>query len=376
MSGELRVEVLDRLDDADRVAWDAMAGRTSFYLGTRWLAFQRMLESPGQVHHVCVRSGDRLVAAVPVFVLDRPSRADYDPRNLFPDVHLPAGEPVTLIGGTNGYLSAPLGAGGDSPALLLDAVDRIVEEHSGGFGWWLYTPSETAAILAARAGVVPRLHEFGECVIELAGNGFDDYLRSLSRSRREAVRRDLRGFAAAGLSLERTRLSTCYELCGSLLVQTMRKYGRDVTADDMVAWLEKLSRASGDTGRVYLCRDGRGQVIGFSLGFSEGDTDYMRASGFDYERAPHVGEYFQLLFYQPARDAYARGATALHVGSGSARAKARHGARVRPLWAVPTRSDAWDARATAELNRRRADELRAELHNEDLVWTSGSKAWL
>ncbi|PPK65216.1 GNAT family N-acetyltransferase [Actinokineospora auranticolor] len=373
MPEDLRVEVVDRPDHAE---WDALAGRESFYAGTRWLAFQRALEPNAHAYHVCVRSGDRLVAAVAVFALDRPSRADYHPHRLFPDITRPDATPVTLIGGTNGYLSAPLGGAAAPLPLLLDAVDRITEEHSAGLGWWLYTTSEHAATIAERAGVVPRLHAWGECVVDLPGAGFDDYLGGLSRSRREAVRRDLRGITRSGLTVERTRLSTCHERCGWLLAQTMRKYDKEATPEDMAEWLDKLNGAAADTGQVYLCRDERRQVIGFSLAYAEGTTDYMRVAGFDYANAPHVGEYFQLLFYEPIRDAYQRGATALHVGSGSTHAKARRGARVRPLWAVPTRAEAWDVGTTTEHNRRRASELRAELPNEDLVWAHGSEEWL
>jgi predicted N-acyltransferase len=378
MSAEkrLRVEIVDQLDDASRKAWDALAASRSFYVGTRWLSFQRTLEENGRAFHVCVRSDGLLVAAVAVFVVDRPSSGNYDPRRLFPDAAVIDGVPVTLVGGSRGFLSAPLG-GTDEHAfdLLLDAVQRIADEHSGGLAWWLYTTSNDATAIANRSGVVPRLLN-GECVIDLVGSGFDDYLQSLPRTRRGRVRRDLREFEAAALTIEDTRLSASYEQCGAMLGQTQRKHGLDVSDTDMKAWLDKLCQASEDTGRVYLCQDTEGLPVGFSLIYTEGRTDYMRAVGFDYDRAPHVGEYFELTCYQPIRAAYARGSTALHLGSGAYHAKVRRGAQVRPLWALPTQPGGWDPTLTQEFNARKVDELLAELPGDNLVWTVDSKGWL
>ncbi|MEV0412684.1 GNAT family N-acetyltransferase [Streptomyces sp. NPDC050448] len=376
MSAEpLRVEILDRLDENDRRAWDQLAAPKSFYAGTRWLEFQREQEQGGRVHHVCVRSGDRLVGAVAVFVVDRPSSGNYHPGKLFPDAADQGDRPVTLVGSSRGFYSGPLLSDDRALEPLLDAVQDIADTHSDGLAWWLYATSADAALLARRSGVTPRLLN-GECVIPLPGSGFEDYLEGLLSSRRKRIRRDLREFESAGLRLSRARLSDEYQRCGALLAATQQKYGVQASADAMTLWLEQLSRAARDTGRLHLCMNAEEQPIGFSLIFTEGQTAYTRAIGFDYERAPHVGEYFQLSCYQPIRDAYADGATALHLGAGAYQAKARRGAVVHPMWAVPTRPGAWDATATKAYNTGQAEALRAELPGEDLVWTHDSEGWL
>jgi predicted N-acyltransferase len=370
----MRVEVIERLDNADRAAWDTLAARQSFYAGTSWLDFQRGLEKSGAVQHVCVRSAGRLVAAVAVFVVDQPSSGNYDPRRLFPDVAVPAG-PTTLVGSSRGFHSAPLTASDEALDLLLDGVQQVADEHSDGHAWWLYTRTQDAALIADRVGVVPRLLN-GECVIDLPGTGFDDYLAGLPSSRRADVRRDLRAFGASGLRLVRARLSDHVELCGALLGATQRKHGLAVSDEAMTDWLRGLCRVTADSGRLYLCV-ADDVPIGFSLGYTTGGTSHLRAVGFDYDRAPHIGEYFELLCYQPIRDSYTEGASAVHLGSGAYHAKARRGAHVRPLWAVPTRVDAWKTANTKAHNAERADELVAELPRaDDLVWTDRSEGWL
>jgi uncharacterized protein len=375
---DMRVEIVDRLGDADRAAWDALAAPRSFYAGTGWLDFQRGLETPGATRYVCVRSSGRIVAAVAVFVVDSPSSGNYDPHRLFPDLAVPGG-PTTLVGSARGFHSAPVVASdvtSDTALdLLLDGVERVAGEHSDKHAWWLYTRTADAAVLADRAGVVPRLLN-GECVVDLPGTGFDDYLAGLSASRRQDVRRDLRAFDAAGLRLERADLAGHVERCGPLLGATQRKHGVAVSDEEMTDWLGGLASAVTDGERLYLCFAGDA-LIGFSLAYLAGGTSYLRAVGFDYERAPHVGEYFELLCYRPIRDAYAEGVSAVHLGSGAYRAKVRRGARVTPLWAVPARADAWDAAGTKAYNRAKADELMAELpRGDDIVWTDPSEAWL
>ena len=372
---DMRVEVVDRLDDADRAVWDALAAPRSFYAGTGWLDFQCGLEAPGALRYVCVRSSGRLVAGVAVFVVDAPSSGNYDPRRLFSDLAVPDG-PTTLVGSARGFHSAPVVASDEAFDLLLDGVQQVADEHSDRHAWWLYTRTPDAEVLANRAGVVPRLLN-GECVVDLPGTGFDDYLAGLSASRRADVRRDLRAFDAAGLRLDRAELSDHVERCGPLLGATQRKYGIAVSDEAMTDWLGGLTRAvTDDSERLYLCY-ADDTLIGFSLAYLTGGTSHLRAVGFDYERAPHVGEYFELLCYQPIRDAYADGASAAHLGSGAYRGKVRRGARVSPLWAVPTRADAWDAASTKAYNRARADELMAELpRGDDIVWSGKSETWL
>ncbi|MFE6982788.1 GNAT family N-acetyltransferase [Streptomyces griseus] len=369
------MHILEQLDESDRRAWDALAAPRSFYAGTRWLDFQREQEHGGRVHYVCVRAGDQLVGAVAVFVVERPSSGNYTPGRLFPDALDQGDRPITLVGSSRGFYSGPLFSDARALEPLLDAVQDIADEQSDGLAWWLYTTSADAALLTRRTGVVPRLLN-GECVIDLPGNSFDDYLAGLPGSRRGRVRRDLREFESAGLHLRRAQLSDEYQRCGALLAATQQKHGVQASADAMTLWLEQLSRAARDTGQLHLCLDSEEQPIGFSLIFTEGQTAFMRAVGFDYERAPHVGEYFQLSCYQPIRDAYADGVTALHLGAGAYHAKARRGAAVRPMWAVPTRAGAWDAAATKSFNVNRVDELRAELPGDDLVWTSACEGWL
>lgn len=374
----MRLEILDRLSEPDREAWDSLALGRSFYAGTGWLAFQEELEDGGHVYHVCVRSGGRLVAAVAVFVVRQPSSRNYDPKRLFGDLADPIVQPVALIGSSRGFYSGPLVDTDEYERaldLLVEGVQRIVDEHCGGLAWWLYTSTADSVEIASRYGVVPRLLN-GECVIYMEGNGFEDYLASLSSSRRGDVRRDLRAFEASGLQLEEKRLSDCYEQCGELLAATQRKHGLTVSADDMSAWLEKLCRTSADSGQVYLCRSSE-QVIGFSLSYTFGETIYLRAVGFDYVRAPHSAEYFELLFYKPIRNAYAQGANALHLGAGSYSAKVRRGALVRPMWAVPSKPDAWDSSKTKAYNAEHVANLVSELpRGEDLVWTDDSRSWL
>ncbi len=367
------IEILGHLSAPDQAAWDRLADDRSFYLGTRWLAFQQSQEHEGDLQFVCVRSGGRLVAGVAVFIVGEPSSKHYDPRRLFPDVVSNAR--ITLVGGTRGFLSGPLGDGASTLGLLLQGIQTIADTHSEGVAWWLYTSSEDAAAITAESRVVPRMLN-AECVIELSGEGFGDYLASLPGKRREQVRYDLRAFERAELSIEETLLSKSLEECGLLLAQTQQKYGLSTSAADMTEWLSDLNLASADSGRVYLCRSVAGEPIGFSLVYSQGNSDYVRAVGFDYQRAPHVGEYFVLLCYEPLRAAYKRGATTLHLGSGAYRSKARRGASIRPLWAVPSNNRGWDPALSLNHNILRASELADEIPGDALVMSGATRIWL
>ncbi|MGN5382210.1 hypothetical protein ACQ4WX_48950 [Streptomyces lasalocidi] len=75
-------------------------------------------------------------------------------------------------------------------------------------------------------------------------------------------------------------------------------------------------------------------MAAFSLFYHHANTLWLRSTGYDYPGLRGAHEYFNIAYYLPITHAYARGATALHLGMESLHAKSLRGAVISPLWAV------------------------------------------
>lgn len=315
--------------------WDALAAPAGLYLSHRWLAAQQHDPTARPSYALVHDTDGTLVAAAPLYVVDD------EPNDLY-RVHelLPGRAPVRtlLAGARRGYRNAPL----LHPALtveqrrlalrrLLEAARSLAAAHRAQV-WWLYVTDAAAGELADAYGGKP-VELAQDATIPLPGRAFDDYLAGLGSKRRVAVRRERRAFTEAGYEVRALRLSQCAEAAGALLAQLQRRHGHDADPAAMAALLREQAAGMDDTGTV-LTAWADGAMAGFSLFYVHAGTVWLRATGYDYARLREAHEYFNLVYYLPMDHAYAQGATALHLGMASLRAKTLRGAVTSPLWAV------------------------------------------
>ncbi|MEU3842753.1 GNAT family N-acetyltransferase [Streptomyces sp. NPDC028635] len=317
---------------ADR--WDALAAQAGFYLSHRWLAAQQH-DPTAAVRYALVHDQDRLVAAAPLYLVDSEPNALYRVHEL-----IPGRTPVrtVLAGARRGYVNAPLLHPGLTPGrrrealtLLVAAAGTLASAHDAQ-PWWLYVTDAAAAELAEACGTTPtRLGQ--DAHLTLPGRTFDDYLAGLPSKRRVTIRRERRAFAEAGYELRTLRLSECADAAGALLAQLQARHGHPAAPDDMARLLRAQADGMADSG-VVRAAYAQGRMVGFSLFYRHAGTNWLRATGYDYARLRGAHEYFNLVYYLPAEDAYAHGGGALHLGMESLRAKTLRGAVASPLWAI------------------------------------------
>jgi predicted N-acyltransferase len=210
----LEVKLVGRLADVEREEWDALVGpEGSPFLEWDWLA---SLEEAGCVgratgwvaHHLTVRDGERLIAAVPLylkahsqgeFVFDhawaeaaQQAGIDYYPKLL-------AAVPFTPAAGRRLLTRPDL----PRPPLLGVLARSLRDICSGNEISSLHVNfccSDEVEALAA-AGFLPR-HGLQFHWRNDGYRSFDDYLSSLRSKRRNQVRRERREIGAAGIRIE------------------------------------------------------------------------------------------------------------------------------------------------------------------------------
>ncbi|MBW5481338.1 GNAT family N-acetyltransferase [Streptomyces bambusae] len=317
---------------ADR--WDALSAQAGFYLSHRWLSAQQH-DPTARVRYALVHDEGRLIAAAPLYVVDT------EPNDLY-RVHeiVPGRAPgrTVLAGARRGYLNAPLLHPRLTPDRRREALGRLVAASRSlaaaeqAQPWWLYVTDAAAAELADVCNAVPvQLNQ--DARIPLPGSTFDDYLAGLPSKRRVTIRRERRAFAEAGYELRTLRLSECADAAGALAAQLQGRHGHPADPGFMAALLREQAEGMADTGIVHAAY-AENRMIAFSLFYLHADTVWIRSTGYEYAQLRGAHEYFNLVYYLPIEYAYAHGATALHLGMESLRAKTFRGAVTSALWAV------------------------------------------
>lgn len=368
--------------------WDTLARSATFYLSSAWLDFAQTYGSPDTRRLARTSAGGRTMA-LPASVTEKETLAAYRPQDLLAPGTFTADAPPVTLGGRRGYLSGILAEDGltdeETNTLLAGLVAEACAEFPAARGrwWWPYLPSADAGRVLAAASARDVQLVGADCVLDIPGTGLDDYVAALpAKQRRTNVRRELRAYADSGLVTRRFRLGEVAQLLGPLLAQVQEKYGQGRDDEAMSEYMRRMAQYLDASSVVFLCltEDTGGlpdadAVLGFSLGFTHGTEFALRVVGFDYGRLPDVGAYGQLAFYEPLRHCYREGLRRLHLGAGSYEAKARRGARIRPLWAVapgaPATRDDLAARIrelTAALPAREAEEFRREATAHADLW--------
>lgn len=344
------------LDQVDPAAWDALAGG-NVYLSHAWL---RSFADAAAEDALAVVEGEggRLVGGVPLSVLPGPNE---NPRyDVFELCGAPGDDrsrwlPQLVAGGRSGYAGALLRSDAQTAGPLVAAIAARAADC--GSACVPYLAREDAELVAAgleRANAV--VFAGARAVLEVEWPDFDGYVASLGSSRRSIVRRDLRAFEEAGLSIRTEGLGRVAELA-PLLSNVRRRHG---VWGESVASCEQYLGACAAPGLaersvVFLCEE-RGETIAFALAYRFGDTLTLRCVGLDYARCGRRAEYFNVLFYAPIAHAAEAGLAALDFSTEALDAKLLRGCMAVPLWTALAPAAGASPRELAE---RSAETLSA-----------------
>jgi hypothetical protein len=347
----------------DPVRWDELA-RDHFYSSVNWLRFCAGDDgiTTGGLHLAVSGAG---TVGVPVTAVRSIGNPFYQWDRILGEAGLPSPGPRgLLVGAHRGYQTNILASPGlsreQAAKELLSGLEGLVGElaaadvpdlgltrPSGGRGagvvptvaMFLSTP-DVLALRAAGVQALPVALQPDAWIPLPEGGGWDEWMGSLPNRRRAAiVRRDRKNFLEAGYEVVHTTLGECHLQAARLLACTERRYGHDADVDDLTESIRVQAEALGAEARVLLLRRPGEDPVGYCLYYMWGDTLYLRAAGFDYERLAGAAEYFNLVYYVPLIIACENGMRWLHAGIEAAEAKVLRGAELRPLWMLDLSRD-------------------------------------
>jgi hypothetical protein len=339
--------------------WDEMAD-DRFYSTALWLRLCGLASgSTSGGLHVDLPGGGR--AAVPVADVEHEPNPNSRWHDVLTHRGLPSPRPQgILVGARRGYLSHLMATPGADRTVaaerLLTAARALPTRYGDGppAQVAMYLTTEDALLLRAAGAEAMPVALNSDAWIEIPEGGFESWLDALSTGRRTSVRREMRKFDKTGYQVVETVLRDSYLYVAHLLARTAQLHGRTADADTLADSFREQGEMAGDRARVLLCSTDGQPPVGFCLYYRLGDTVYLRAVGFDYDRLQSAAEYFNLMYYIPGR---LPGVRRLHAGISTQEAKAARGAALRPLWLMDL--------SEHSVLAGRDEEIRA--HNSDFL---------
>nr|BFE86614.1 hypothetical protein GCM10020093_092150 [Planobispora longispora] len=307
----------------DPARWDALA-RDHFYSSVNWLRFCAGDGgiTTGGLHLEAPGAG---TVGVPVTAVRSIGNPFYQWDRILGEAGLPSPGPSgLLVGAHRGYQANILASPGISREQaakeLLCGLEDLAGElaaagaagplpagASGGrdagavptVAMFLSTP-DVVALRAAGVRAMPVALQPDAWIPLPEGGGWDEWMRSLpSKRRADIVRRDRRNFLEAGYEVVHTTLGECGPQAARLLACTERRYGHDADVEELAESIRIQAEALGADARVLLLSRPGEDPVGYCLYYMWGDTLYLRAAGFDYDRLAGAAEYFNLVYYIP-----------------------------------------------------------------------------
>lgn len=342
--------------------WDTQAGGGPATLSARWigLAAPRL---PGGLRTFALYDEDRLSVAFTGGVQDAPNgHPRFDPHMIFTGASATEGVaeygphpwrdadpadlfPCLLIMFPN-YETAPAGRDARDPQAarrFIGALNTWAEDNGIRTVAYLYLRSDHPEFAGALAEtghtLVPMIDR---CDMPVTWTGFDGYLRTLSRNKRTAVRRELREIAERGITItERPFGDEESELIG-LRCKLVAKYGGTPDPEREATSLRYLRDhfGGGDLLVVEARKDGR--MLAFSLFIRDGDSLTVLMNGTDHDHPDASFIYFATMFYRPAELAPALGVRAIGYGIGTVAAKRSRGCTTDTLYAAVRTNQRWE----------------------------------
>jgi len=334
----MRVEIVSTVDELDLDEWDALLGPGDLYMSSSWLRIGAETADAPPLY-VVVRDGKgRACAAVACYPLDLDAP--------YPFCRLDWALSVAGADRQDAQLAMPsLFAGGRFPShtrvvfdrrlptgdrdaaltAALDAVeDAAASQGLRSFGLLYVDETDQSArrvldrrgLLAFASGVASSLD---------VPPAFDDYLARQSGSRRNAIRRNRRKLAEAGVELAVRPVR--HELVDQLVelgANVNAKYGTPYDAVAMRAWYEVLLGHFPE-GALVASAEVEGSVCGYALLLRWRDELYARQVGFDYDLKGELPVYFGVVFYEPIEYAIREGIARIDYATGAVETKRAHG---------------------------------------------------
>ena len=313
---------LATLDDVAPADWDALIGPATPFAGHAWLeALERGGVAPARAdwraNHLVLGSPRRPLAVAPCYL-----REGDDGEFVWNE---PVRSAVARWGrplGPRAVVTAPLTPVPGPRLLAHDARSRAqlaaawVREgqRRGWASWHVHFGDAADGEALAAAGFFPRL-AWQYVWTNPGHSSFDDYVDSLRRKRRNQVRRELRDFAALGLSIDFVSGPAAGDELlaevAALVAATAERYGNPRPAVRL-DFLRRVVAALGDA--VVFGRARRGaECVAATFNVVHGDTLYGRTWG---AAEPQRNLHFQLAYYAGIELCVARGLRRYHPGIG------------------------------------------------------------
>lgn len=358
------VEAVTSLRDVARDEWNLLAGPDDFYQSHEWLSTVER-DTTASTSYLLARIGGRLAGALPTYRVAFEGNDAYRPERF--RVLLGAEGEHLLAGARRCYRGSVLLAP-DLPAAAADevagalvraAVDAAAGEGLGGV-ILPFLPTRTLERIG-RSLPVTAAFDSAEVVVPGIARGLDRYLARLPGSRRQAARREIRKFAAAGWHTRVERLGECLADAARLVSNVELRHGRRTPDILLKRVFRRQVDAVDDRAVVLTCRNDAGALVACSIFYEWKGTLYCRAVGFDYARCASF-EYFSLYLYLPIELAPQYGCERLQLGREATYAKVARGAVTSPLWTARLGVGAVDRRPGVKV----IDPAAMQQYAEDL----------
>jgi predicted N-acyltransferase len=157
--------------------------------------------------------------------------------------------------------------------------------------------------------------------------GLDEHLGRLSKSRREACRRERRKASTAGVEVIRMPVADAptAELA-QLESALLHKYGTEWSPASALGWFERIAEITPNESSILVAY-ADGAPRGFVVIYEYAGQWTLRQAGFDYRWQEDTGTplYFETIFYRAIEEAFAADVARLHYGLGSTETKRSRG---------------------------------------------------
>ncbi|MEO3808172.1 GNAT family N-acetyltransferase [Sphaerisporangium sp. B11E5] len=342
--------------------WDRQVTPTPATLSARWigLAAPRL---PGGLRTFALYEQGTLSVAFTGGIQDQPTgHPRFDPHMIFTgasagDDIAPAGPhpwkdadpaalfPCCLIMFPN-YETAPAGRDARDPEAarrFITALDIWAEDNGIRTVAYLYLRSDHPEFAAALAEtghtLIPMVDR---CDMRVTWTGFEGYLRTLSRNKRTAVRRELREIGRRGITVTERPFGDDEPELIALRCKLVAKYGGTPDPGREATSLRYLRDHFGAGDLIVVEARKAGRMLAFSLFIRDGDSLTVLMNGTDYDDPDASFIYFATMFYRPAEIAPALGVRAIGYGIGTIAAKQSRGCATDTLYAAVRAKQRWE----------------------------------
>lgn len=335
----MEIRVQDTLAAVPSTDWEPVAAQAGLYSSYEWLRLVEQ-EVPGSCRYLLASDDAGLAGALPVYLTANDINPYYQPPSVFRAAQPGRDGRFCVAGSRSGYFNQLLLADRLTEdgrratiAALLGELAALSKAEGQQHSFLLYLNDRGLRQVSGYAeNVAPVLSYSGDAWLDAPGGCFDDYLVSVSASRRNTIRREIRRFAEQGLKAVHADPHDQLDLITRFAQLCNEKYEVVEDETELRARFERQCEALGDNCVLFICQ--RGSVpVGMALFYRWGDRLYLRGSGFDHTAAAGGYPYFNVVIYEPLRYCYDNGIRGLHLGTGSHDAKAKRGARIGPLGA-------------------------------------------